>query len=135
MIDQGADFGVSGNIAVTQQTASEAAHPRPELSVGYLAPRHETEHGVAVIWQNLLGLERVGIHDNFFELGGDSLLGTRIISRVRETFDVALPLRVLLEAPTVEDMAAFITREQAEMSREANTARTLTASDREQGEL
>jgi acyl carrier protein len=118
-----------------KRVGSGEIHSRPDLSKAYGAPTNETERILASVWQDLLGFEQVGIHDNFFELGGDSLLGTRIISRVREAFHVELPLRVLLEAPTIADMAAFITREPAEMSRETDTGLMLTASDREQGEL
>ena len=56
----------------------------------------------------LLGMAQVDIDDNFFMLGGHSMLGTQVITRVAETFDIALPLRVLYEAPTVRELAAEI---------------------------
>jgi amino acid adenylation domain-containing protein/non-ribosomal peptide synthase protein (TIGR01720 family) len=65
----------------------------------YVAPRTAVEELLAVIWSEVLGVERVGAHDNFFELGGHSLLATQAISRVRETFKVEVPLRELFEAP------------------------------------
>jgi amino acid adenylation domain-containing protein len=85
------------------------ALPEPEgardLSAEYVGPRTEVEGVVAGIWAEVLGVERVGVHDDFFELGGDSISSMRVISRVREAFEVEVPLRALFEAPTVADLA------------------------------
>jgi amino acid adenylation domain-containing protein len=72
------------------------------------APRTLIEEVLVEIWSSVLGLKRVGIEDNFFELGGHSLLATQVISRVRETFNVEMPLRKLFESPTVKGMALSI---------------------------
>jgi amino acid adenylation domain-containing protein len=88
--------------------SARPAHPRPNLSSAYVAPRSAIEQAVADIWQKLLGVERVGIHDNFFELGGHSLLATQLISTVRSELRVTLPLHSLFETPTVADLAAAI---------------------------
>ena len=56
-------------------------------------PRTPVEEGLAAIWAEVLGVEQVGVHDNFFELGGHSLLATQVMSRLRETLAVELPLR------------------------------------------
>ncbi|NTX35800.1 amino acid adenylation domain-containing protein, partial [Myxococcus sp. CA033] len=71
----------------------------------YVAPRGETESRLATLWQELLHVERVGVHDDFFELGGHSLLATQALSRVQVAFGVELPLRELFEAPTVARLA------------------------------
>jgi acyl carrier protein len=81
---------------------------RPELGQPFVAPRTSIEQQIAKIWAQLLNLEQVGIYDNFFELGGHSLLATQVISRLRDTFQVALPLRSLFEAPHLAALAEGI---------------------------
>ncbi|MDE9459828.1 phosphopantetheine-binding protein, partial [Xenorhabdus bovienii] len=64
------------------------ALPDPDISAfvvhRYEAPIGETEVALAQIWQDLLGLERIGRHDNFFKLGGHSLLAVKLLNRIRE---------------------------------------------------
>ncbi|MEA2694752.1 MAG: hypothetical protein QOJ16_4139, partial [Acidobacteriota bacterium] len=74
----------------------------------YTAPRGPIEEGLAGIWRDLLGSERVGGNDSFFDLGGHSLLATRLLIRVRAAFGVDLPLPVLAEAPTLAGLARRI---------------------------
>ncbi|MBI2230714.1 MAG: amino acid adenylation domain-containing protein, partial [Deltaproteobacteria bacterium] len=78
---------------------------RDGLEQGYAAPRSPTEEILAGIWAEVLKIEPVGIHDNFFDLGGHSLLATQVISRLRVTLQVDLPLRFLFENPTVSGLA------------------------------
>jgi NAD(P)-dependent dehydrogenase (short-subunit alcohol dehydrogenase family)/acyl carrier protein len=84
------------------------AHPRPNLPVPFVAPSNETEHKVAVIWQDILRLREVGIKDNFFQLNGDSLLATQLMARLRTAFQIDLPLRYFFEYPTIEAMAKAV---------------------------
>lgn len=74
----------------------------------YVPPRSQVEELLAQIWAKVLGKEQVGVHDNFFELGGHSLLATQLTSRIRDTFQIDLPVRNLFEAPTVEQLARYI---------------------------
>jgi acyl carrier protein len=71
----------------------------------FVAPRTPTEQALAEIWAQILKMEQVGVHDNFFALGGHSLMATQVVSRVRNTFQVSLPLRSLFENPTVAELA------------------------------
>lgn len=71
-------------------------------------PRTSVEEKLVGIWIEVLGLEQVGVQDNFFELGGHSLLATQLLSRVRNTFGVEVPIRSLFETPTVEAIAKYI---------------------------
>ncbi|MHA7627475.1 amino acid adenylation domain-containing protein [Corallococcus sp. M7] len=82
-----------------------------------VAPRDATEQRLADIWTELLGTPRVGVHDDFFELGGNSLLATQVISRVRESFGVDVPLRSAFEARTVAALAQVVSR-QAEVRKQ-----------------
>ena len=100
-------------------------HARPDLESEYVAPRDETEQEIANIWQELLGLEQVGIYDDFFELGGHSLLATRVVSRIRQSFAVSIPLRSLFDASTVAGQAEVIAR-----ARRADTAPPIEAAPR-----
>jgi acyl carrier protein len=81
---------------------------RERVEADFIVPRTETQEVLAGIWAQVLGVERAGIRDDFFELGGHSLLATQIISRVRETFHVEIPLRGLFGAPTVEGLAEYV---------------------------
>lgn len=60
------------------------------------------------IWQEVLGLKAIGLHDDFFELGGHSLLATRVVARVRQRFNVDLPLRTMFDAPTISKLGEQI---------------------------
>ncbi|HEY0522983.1 MAG TPA: condensation domain-containing protein, partial [Stellaceae bacterium] len=87
------------------------ALPVPDLArgeTGYVAPGGKTEETVTGIWSEVLGLDRVGVHDNFFDLGGHSLLATQVVTRLRATFGVELPLRVLFETPSVAELCKWI---------------------------
>jgi len=73
-------------------------------------PRTALERQIAAIVRNLLKLDEIGVEDNFFLLGGHSLLGAQLIGRLRERFNVEVPLLALFESPTVASLAAQIGR-------------------------
>ena len=73
-----------------------------------VAAQTPTEEIITGIWADALRVEQIGTHDNFFELGGHSLLATRVVARVREVFQVNVPLNALFEEPTVAGLAARV---------------------------
>ena len=85
------------------------ALPAPEgdaLSLSeYEAPEGEIERILAALWQELLGLKRVGRHDNFFELGGHSLLAVRLLSRLQGDLNVQIELSTLFDYPQLSSFA------------------------------
>jgi len=88
------------------------ALPAPDLHLAvkqsFVAPRTPIEEILVRIWTESLKIEQVGVHDNFFEMGGHSLKATQVISQVRQTFKIDLPLRSLFENPTVAELATII---------------------------
>ncbi|CAL2107142.1 hypothetical protein T190115A13A_330001 [Tenacibaculum sp. 190524A02b] len=88
------------------------ALPKPDLSdlatAEYVAPRTETEERLVKIWQNLLGVERIGVHDNFFELGGHSLLATRLVSTIRKEMEIEVSIRNIFRFTTIEEIASYL---------------------------
>ncbi|MER0676716.1 non-ribosomal peptide synthase/polyketide synthase [Pseudomonas aeruginosa] len=83
------------------------ALPAPEVSVaqaGYSAPRNAVERTLAEIWQDLLGVERVGLDDNFFSLGGDSIVSIQVVSRARQA-GLQLSPRDLFQHQSIRSLA------------------------------
>jgi amino acid adenylation domain-containing protein len=91
-----------------------AALPPPaaaDPADGYAPPETGVEQTLVEIWRQVLRRDRIGIHDNLFDLGGHSLLLPQLLARIVEAFELAMPLRVLFEAPTVAQLAVAIERE------------------------
>ncbi|NEP88106.1 MAG: SDR family NAD(P)-dependent oxidoreductase [Okeania sp. SIO2C2] len=82
-------------------TEPSSFHSRPKLATSYIAPRNQTEQTIAQIWQQILGIEQIGIQDDFFELGGDSLIAVQVIYKLRETLQIDLPLEAILNSGTI----------------------------------
>jgi myxalamid-type nonribosomal peptide synthetase MxaA len=91
----------------------------------YVAPRTPTEEIVAAIFAEVLEAEQIGIMDDFFESGGHSLLVTQLASRLRETFQVEVPLRRIFENPTAAGVAAVLLEEEDERLRVERTAELM----------
>ncbi|MEM7674541.1 MAG: SDR family NAD(P)-dependent oxidoreductase [Myxococcota bacterium] len=94
--------------AFDQAGGSDTKFARPELDSEYVEPRDEVERTLVSYWEDLLGVDRVGVKDSFFDLGGHSLIAVRLFAQVRKAFQVDYAISVLFEAPTVEAFAALI---------------------------
>ncbi|MFK8004041.1 MAG: SDR family NAD(P)-dependent oxidoreductase [Polyangiales bacterium] len=81
---------------------------RPDLDSEYVEPRDEVERTLVSFWQELLGIDLVGVEDSFFDLGGHSLIAVRLFAKIKKAYQVEFPISVLFEAPTIEGCAALI---------------------------
>jgi acyl carrier protein len=77
---------------------------------------------VAQIWGEVLKVDRISTDENFFDLGGHSLLATQVISRIRETFQLEIPLRTMFEVPVLDSFAAAL-----EVARESGAVAVASA--------
>jgi acyl transferase domain-containing protein len=94
--------------SVDSQFSIASVYDRPTLRTAFAAPEGDLEKAIATIWEELLGTAPIGVNDNFFELGGNSLLVTRLASRLREVFPVDVPLAKLFETITIRDLARLV---------------------------
>jgi len=95
-------------IALDNESSTRRTYSRQLNERSYVAPSNEVEEIVAKIWQEILGIEKVGVKDHFIDLGGHSLLAAQMISRLREYFQIDLPMQELFDRPTVEEMSELI---------------------------
>ncbi|HEU4321543.1 MAG TPA: MupA/Atu3671 family FMN-dependent luciferase-like monooxygenase [Roseiflexaceae bacterium] len=98
-------LGPDGTLDQARLRALAPSAVRPEALA---APATPTERRLAAVWAQVLRIAQIDTRDNFFELGGHSLLATTLVAQMRETFPVAITLRMLFDAPTVAAMAARI---------------------------
>jgi thioesterase domain-containing protein/acyl carrier protein len=79
-------------------------YPRPKMLHVCVPPRNQREATIAEMWQQLLGIESIGIHDNFFDLGGDSLLALQLINQLDNHFQIKVLRHHIAEAPTIDSL-------------------------------
>ncbi|MCY9248299.1 non-ribosomal peptide synthetase, partial [Bacillus haynesii] len=94
------------------------ALPEPDRRMGaeseYEAPRNETEEKLAAVWQNVLHVEKAGIHDHFAQMGGHSLHAMELIAKIKEKMNVEIPLHQLFKLATIKELSTFIEANQQE---------------------
>jgi amino acid adenylation domain-containing protein len=103
-------FPLTPNGKVDRKALPDPPSGRPDFAAASVSPRDPLEEAVTELWQELLGVDEVGIRDNFFLLGGHSLLATQLVSRVREAFGVEVDLNEFFADPTVAELARTIER-------------------------
>jgi acyl-coenzyme A synthetase/AMP-(fatty) acid ligase/acyl carrier protein len=101
-------FPLTANGKINRRALPAPEQSQSQKKVSFVAPSTPFEEILAEIFGEVLRLEKVGVFDNFFELGGHSLLATQIMSRVRDRFEVILPVRRLFEAPTIAELGPFL---------------------------
>jgi FkbH-like protein len=94
--------------AVLRAVEQASMTARPDLDTPYVAPRTDLERGLAQLWERLLGVDRVGVFDGFAALGGTSLQAARLFVEVEERYGPRLPMATILDAPTVDRLAARV---------------------------
>lgn len=87
--------------------------PNQPVEPAYLAPQNERELAIAAIWQEVLQVEKVGIHANFFDIGGRSLAMVRVYTKLREIFDCEISVVELFKYPTISGMAEYLSLKHA----------------------
>ena len=124
------DFGALRSLAgslTPELLAAESAHavlaapthPRPDLDTAFVAPRTDVETAVAAVWEEVLGVEPVGVDDDFFALGGHSLAAIQIGTRVRSELGSEFDLKDFYNKPTVAHLAALLARETGSVTTDA----------------
>ncbi|MCI0485175.1 MAG: amino acid adenylation domain-containing protein [Blastocatellia bacterium] len=114
------EMPLTPNGKIDRKSLPKPGQMRTGREDAYVPPRSAVEEVLAEIWSKVLGVERVGVYDSFFDLGGHSLLATQIISRVRDYFQVEVPLSAVFESPTVAGLALAVTQQQFELEESGN---------------
>jgi acyl carrier protein len=81
---------------------------RPQLEAAYVAPKIEIEKRIATVWQEVLGIEQVGLQDNFFDLGGQSVLLAQIHSKLQDIFQQDIPMVDMFKHTTINALAQYL---------------------------
>ncbi|WP_338124974.1 non-ribosomal peptide synthetase [Fischerella thermalis] len=87
---------------------------RSQMLKNFVTPTNKVESQLAEIWEEVLGIQPVGITDNFFDLGGHSLVALRLLGKIEQKFGKSLPLSVFLQAPTIEKLAKILQQEESQ---------------------
>lgn len=123
-IDRARTAEAPGSPIPQEKTPAVPTHQRPRLNTRYTAPVNELEKTITRVWENLLGIDQVGIDDNFFELGATSLDILQANRRLQDVVEKNLPAAALYKYPTVAELAKYLSG--------AETGEELTPGDNSQ---
>lgn len=93
---------------VDRRSLPQPEYSRASLDNKFAAPRIITEQILADLWQSILSINEIGIYDNFFELGGNSLKAIQLVHRIRDAFQIDLPMLALFDAPTIQQLSQVV---------------------------
>lgn len=112
-----------------------AALPAPQSTIqtqNFVAPQSELEQALCDLWSKVLGIDHIGTQQNFFHLGGHSLLAVQVIAKIRDVYNISLPIQTLFDFPTIGALAAHIDTRQDQA---VDVIPALTWDQRQQGPL
>jgi amino acid adenylation domain-containing protein len=115
-------FPLLANGKINRRALPVAKRERVEAGAEYSAPQNDLESGVAAIWQEVLGIEEVGVNDNFFDIGGHSLLLVSVLRLLHERYDGGLRIMNLFEYPTIRSLAEYLGKKRLTASRVTRAA-------------
>ncbi len=99
---------LTGNGKIDRLFLSRREEKRTTGQLRYVPAATELQQKLAVIWQELLGIERIGIHDNFFELGGHSLLAMKMVAHMKKSLLISISIQVLFQFSTINDLSNYL---------------------------
>jgi len=99
---------------IDRRALPEPEGTRPQLEAAYVMPQTDAEQRIAAVWQQLLQIEKVGIHDNFFEVGGHSLLMIQVQSELQKRFKQPLSMIELFQYTTIHALAKHLTQDKTQ---------------------
>jgi amino acid adenylation domain-containing protein len=103
-----AELPLTSNGKVDRRSLPAPDQTNTNLAKSFVASRDELELRLVWIWERVLGTKPIGVRDDFFELGGDSLLAARLFARLEKLTSKRLPLALLFQAPTIEQLAGLL---------------------------
>ena len=112
--------------AILEAAQTQNVRSRPDQSTQYIAPSKDLEQSIAQIWQEVLGIDQIGVEDNFFEIGGSSLKAVQVISKLRSQLQLDISLVNIFDKPNIRSLVNQFDQENAP---------TGTSDSRQRGEM